>query len=140
MCITKPPPPPPPPHSFEKPIACEILCFIKAGCHSQNVLATCSSQFMFIGRSGGDILHFNHPRVSAVNLMATRTFREREKKKTTTAKPNYWVHSFAIYVYCCRICTLELFTVFKLKSNKTSSREMRRLYASVANECTLSFD
>ena len=27
----------------------------------------------------GDILHFNHPRVSAVNLMATRTFREREK-------------------------------------------------------------
>ena len=32
--------------------------------------------------SRGEILHFKHPHVSAVNRMATRTFREEKNSKT----------------------------------------------------------
>ena len=48
------------------------------------------------------------------------------------------VDSFATYAYSGRIFLLELFIVFELKT-KNSSRQMRPLYAYVANESTLNF-
>ena len=40
------------------------------------------------------------------------------------------------YTYSCRICLLQFFIVFGLKTLKISGGQMRQLYAYVANECT----
>ena len=47
--------------------------------------------------------------------------------------------SFVTYAYSCSIFPLEFFIVFKPKTVKNFSGQMRQLYAYVANESTLSF-
>ena len=49
---------------------------------------------------------------------------------------NRWVDSSATYSYSCRICPLEFFIFYRRKNNQNSSRQMRQLYAYVANEYT----
>ena len=45
--------------------------------------------------------------------------------------------SYATYAYSCRICLLEVFIVFNLKTIKNPNRQTRQLYAYVANESSL---
>ena len=48
----------------------------------------------------------------------------------------YRVDSFAYALDSCRICPLEFFIVFRLKTMKNSNRKMQQLNAYAANEST----
>ena len=68
-------------------------------------------------------MHFNHPRVSAVNRMATRAFKEREKKQTTKLIL-WWIHlqharKAAAFAHWHLLLFLSLQTI------KDSGRQMR---------------
>ena len=62
------------------------------------------------------MLHFNHPRVSAVNRMTTRAFKEREKKTTIHLQHVRKAAAFAHW---------HLFLFLSLQTIKDSSRQMR---------------
>ena len=94
------------------------------GCLSFKKLFGCVQFTVYVYRSiqWGDILHFDHLRFSAVNRMVTRAFKAREKKND-----NNKTDSLGEF-----ICNLRL----SCQTIKTSSRQMRQLYAYVANEYT----
>ena len=97
------------------------------GCLSFKKLFGCVQFTVYVYRSiqWGDILHFDHLRFSAVDRMATRAFKAREKKRQQQTD------SLGEF-----ICNLRL----SCQTIKTSNRQIKQLYAYVANEYTLSFD
>ena len=58
--------------------------------------------------------------------------------KNNVCKRNGLIHNLlgwiATYAYSCRVCLLGFFIVFRLKTIKTSNKQIRQLYAYVAYE------